>query len=50
MAKEGLKIEAKAKVKLTKLDENNEVIGYEEHEVILSEEEAKELWHLQQQV
>lgn len=49
MVDNGLKIEAKAKVMLTKLDENNQVIGYEEHEVNLSEEEAKELWHLQQQ-
>lgn len=49
MANEGLKIEAKAKVKLTKLDEHGQVIGYEEHDVTLSEEEAKELWHLQQQ-
>ena len=49
MANEGLKIEAKAKVRVTKLDENGLVVGYDEHEVILSEEEAKELWHLQQQ-
>lgn len=49
MANEGLKIEAKAKVKLTKLDEHNQVVGYEEHEVMLSEKEAEELWRLRQQ-
>ena len=49
MSKEGLKIEAKAKVRLTKLDEHSNVIGYDEHEVILSEKEAEELWRLQQQ-
>lgn len=49
MAAEGLKLKAKANVKITKLDENNQVIGYTEHEVELSDEEVEELWRLQQQ-
>ena len=44
-----LKLRATARVKLTKLDENNNIIGVEEHDVELTEQEAKELWHLQQQ-
>ena len=40
---------AKARVKLTKLDEHGEVIGIEEHEVDLTREEAEALWHSQQQ-
>lgn len=46
---EGLSIEAKAKVKLTKLDADGNVIGYEEREVKIGTEEAKRLWDLQQQ-
>lgn len=46
---EGLNITAKAKVKLTKLDEDGKVIGIEEHEVDLTREEAEALWHSQQQ-
>ena len=40
---------AKARVKLTKLDEYGEVIGIEEHEVDLTREEAEALWRSQQQ-
>ena len=40
---------ARARVKLTKLDEHGEVIGIEEHEVDLSRDEAEALWHSQQQ-
>lgn len=40
---------AKARVKLTKLNEHGEVIGIEEHEVDLTREEAEALWHSQQQ-
>lgn len=40
---------ARARVKLTKLDEHGEVIGIEEHEVDLTREEAEALWHSQQQ-
>lgn len=46
---EGLNVEAKARVKLTKLDEHGNKIGYEEHEVSLNKEEAMELWRLHQQ-
>ena len=40
---------AKAKVKLTKLDEAGNVIETKEHEVDLTREEAEALWHSQQQ-
>ena len=40
---------AKAKVKLTKLDEARNVIEEKEHEVELTREEAEALWHSQQQ-
>lgn len=46
---DGLQLKATAHVKLTKVDENGNVIGIEEHDVELTEEEAKNLWHLQQQ-
>lgn len=46
---EGFNLTATAHVKLTKLDEAGNVIGFEEREVKLTEEEAKELWLLQQQ-
>lgn len=49
MNNENLQLKAKAKVKLTKIDEHNNIIGYEEHEVDLSGEEAEALWLLQQQ-
>lgn len=47
---DGLQLKATAHVKLTKLDENGNVVGIEEHEVELTEEEVKNLWPLQQQV
>lgn len=47
---DGLKLTAKAIVKLTKLDENGKVIDVIEQEVNLTEEEAKALWHSQPQV
>lgn len=43
--KEGLNLKATARVTLTKLDENGNVIGTEEHEVDLTKEEANALWH-----
>lgn len=46
---EDLNLKATAKVKLTKLDENGEVIGVEEHEIDLTNEEAHKLWHSLQQ-
>lgn len=46
---DGLQLKATAHVKLTKVDENGNVIGIEEHDVKLTEEEAKNLWLLQQQ-
>ena len=49
MPNEGLNVTAKARVKLTKLDEHGEVIGIEEHEVNLSREEAEALWRSRQQ-
>lgn len=49
MAIEGLSLNATARVKLTKLDDSGNVICAEEHEVVLSGEEAKSLWDLQQQ-
>ena len=47
--KEGLKLNATARVIITKLDENGEVVGAEEREVELTEKEASELWHSLQQ-
>lgn len=49
MNNEGLRLTAKAHVKLTKLDESGNIIGVEEREVNLSEEEVKNLWRSQQQ-
>lgn len=46
---EGLNLKATAKVTLTKLDENGQVIGVEEREINLTKEEASELWHSLQQ-
>lgn len=49
MAQEGLKLTAKAVVKIRKYDEDMNLIDYEEHKVDLTEEEAEALWRLQQQ-
>lgn len=49
MANEGLSLTATARVKLTRLNENGEVIGVDEHTVELTKEEAEALWHSQQQ-
>lgn len=46
---DGLRLTAKATVKLTKLDENGNVIEVVEQEVNLTREEAEALWHSQQQ-
>ena len=46
---DGLNLKATAKVKLIKYDENGNVIDVTEREIELTEEEAKELWHSQQQ-
>ena len=46
---EGLQLKATARVKLTKLDEFGNVLGIEEHDVELTEEEAKSIWDSQQQ-
>jgi hypothetical protein len=48
--KEELNISAKAHVKLTKIDDKGHTISVEEHESNLTEEEAQELWRLQQKV
>ena len=50
MPDEGLRLRATARVKITKYDENNCVIGVEEHDVELTEEEAKTLWQSQLRV
>lgn len=50
MANEGLNMKATARVRLTKLDEAGNVIGFEEREVELTKEEAEALWLSQQQV
>ena len=42
---EGLNLNATAKVLLTKLDENGNVIGVEEKCIDLTKEEAETLWH-----
>lgn len=47
---DGLKLTAKAVVKITKLDDNGQVVGSQEHEVNLTKEEAEALWLSQQQV
>ena len=49
MANEGLQLKATARVKLTKLDENGNVIGVDEQEIDLTKEEAEALWLSQQQ-
>ena len=46
---EGLTLRAKARVTITKYDEQGNFIGSEEHEVELTKEEAEALWHSQQQ-
>lgn len=46
---EDIKLKATMKVRVTKLDDNGNVIEIEEREVALTEEEAKELWLSQQQ-
>lgn len=46
---DGLNLKATAKVRITKHDENGNIIGVEEHEVDLTREEAEALWHSQQQ-
>lgn len=46
---EGLNLKATARVTIKKYDENDVFIGTEEHEVELTEEEAKNLWHSLQQ-
>ena len=46
---EGLNLKAVARVTLTKLDENGNVVGTEEHSVDLTKEEATALWHSLQQ-
>lgn len=46
---DGLKLKATARVTLVKLDENGNVIGHDEHDVDLTEEEAEELWRSLQQ-
>lgn len=45
-----LQIRATARVKITKRDEAGNIIGVEEQVVQLTDEEAKNLWHSQQQV
>ena len=40
---------AKVKVKITKLDEDGKLIGEEEHETLMSAEEARNLWQSQMQ-
>lgn len=49
MAQEGLRLTAKVVVKIRKYDEDMNLIGYEEHKVDLTEEEAKAIWLSQQQ-
>lgn len=49
MSKEGLQLTAKAKVKLTKLDEHGKIIEVIENEVDLTRKEAEALWLSQQQ-
>lgn len=50
MANEGLQLKATASVRVTKLDEAGNVIGFETHEVELTREEAQALWLSQKQV
>jgi hypothetical protein len=46
---ENIHLNATARVKLIKCDgTTGEILGVEEHEVKLTEEEAKELWRLRQ--
>lgn len=49
MSNTNLSLKATARVKLTKLDANGNVVDINEHEVNLTKEEAEALWHSQQQ-
>lgn len=49
MAQEGLRVRARAHVRVLKYDENGALMGVEEHDVDLTEEEAIALWLSQQQ-
>ena len=49
MANDGVPVSATAHIRITKLDDNNNIIAVEEHDVDLTLKEAEELWHLQQQ-
>lgn len=46
---ESIRLRATANVKLTKYDEDGNVIGIEEQIINLTEQEARELWLSQQQ-
>lgn len=46
---DGIGLQATAHVKLTKRDENGNIIDVIERDVELTEEEAREIWRLQQQ-
>lgn len=49
MEEHNIPIKAKAHVKLTKKDNDDNVVSVEEYDVELTEKEAKELWLSQQQ-
>lgn len=46
---ENMQLRAMAHVKLTKKDEQGNIISVEERDVELTEKEAEEIWHSQQQ-
>lgn len=46
---EGLQLKATARVKLTKLDNDGNIVAVEEHEIQLTEQEVEAIWQSQQQ-
>ena len=46
---DSISIKATAKVRLIKKDADGNVVDIKEQEIALTEKEAKELWHSQQQ-
>lgn len=49
MSNSDMRLKATATVKLTKLDKDGNVVGFEERVIDLTDEEAKAIWHSQTQ-
>lgn len=46
---ENIPLRATAHIKITKINDSDDSVVVEEHDVELTEEEARKLWHSQQQ-